>query len=167
MKSKNEIINELDYKRVKKIVNSYVKGAEYEEDVLHDIILILLEMDDSKFFEMYNKRINNIYYYISGIARLQMWSKQHNKKYKTHLIDIDTYGGDIEDLEYDYENDDKQHKKEDKIIETLNEQYWFDKELFKLYIKNDENIFKVQRLTKISRKRITDVINKVKNNLKK
>ena len=53
------------------------------------------------------------------------------------------------------------------INNIINELYWFDKKLFKLYVNEFNSIRKLSKATKISHVKVFNTINKCRNNIKK
>jgi len=145
------------------VQNMYIRMYDYTKDVKRI---------------MYNeKEINTFYIYIT--LRNLYYSKftNYNKKNKTLLfsdIDKDNYKYIIDKMSYDIDEFDNNYKKKvnlealcNKIDSVIDEWYWYDKKLTKLYLNTDMSMRDISKETKISLSSIFNTLTNAKEKIRK
>ena len=126
------------------------------EDLRQEVFLLLCQIPDERFLELYNKNVLKYY-----IVRITLNLTRHKRS--KFLKEFVTKEDDISD--YEFEEEDKQDTLID--FETLTNGYhWYAKELFKLFIES-RNIKEMAQDLKIPYTSLVKAIRATKKKLKK
>jgi DNA-directed RNA polymerase specialized sigma24 family protein len=150
------------YDDIKKICLAQV-GEKYAEDLTHDIILVLLTREDDKYSGMCER--NELLWYLIRWIKLCHYSKttRFYYKYKRWAENV-TFEypmnavGNLPDT-FQEMNYKEQLAEIEKLLEDI---YWFEAELFKIYYLHNHSINTLTNATGISRKTIQISIKKAK-----
>ena len=126
------------------------------EDLRQEVFLLLCQIPDERFLELYNKNVLKYY-----IVRITLNLTRHKRS--KFLKEFVTKEDDITDYEF------KEEEKQDTLIdfETLTNGYhWYAKELFKLFIES-RNIKEMAKDLKIPYTSLVKAIRATKKKLKK
>ena len=126
------------------------------EDLRQEVFLLLCQIPDERFLELYNKNVLKYY-----IVRITLNLTRHKRS--KFLKEFVTKEDDISDYEFEEE------EKQDTLIdfETLTNGYhWYAKELFKLFIES-RNIKEMAKDLKIPYTSLVKAIRATKKKLKK
>ena len=162
------MLTDKQYNKLRSIAKNFIPSKDLD-DVLSEAVLSLLEnkpklqslIDTGDLYRYFNRVCKNLYY--------SKTSKYHYKynKIKDTLHFTDTLRTEIEDDNlYNIVED------SDLINEILSELYWYDRELFKLYVLGDNNgkrytLDSIAKKTGISRMSIYITIKGVKSYVRK
>jgi len=145
------------------VQNMYIRMYDYTKDVKRI---------------MYNeKEINTFYIYITLKNLYYSKFTNYNKKNKTLLfsdIDKDNYKYIIDKMSYDIDEFNDNYKKKvnlealcNKIDSVIDEWYWYDKKLTKLYLNTDMSMRDISKETKISLSSIFNTLTNAKEKIRK
>lgn len=162
---KQELIDEIQKTEYRQICRKLCDN--YSDDLYQELVLTLLEYDPKKLEKIPN--LQQAKYFIVGIICNMAHSSTSpfHKKYrkKEYPTEIEISDGDVYD--YDEDADFEYHYKT--ATETLDGLYWFDRELFKLYVEHG-SLRNVQKATGINRgfvyRSVNKTIDKIKNKAK-
>ena len=179
-KDLNKIISELD---LKKIALQYTKDLHKVNDVVQETYLYLLEIDSKIIEDIYNKDgINGLLRYSAIIIKRALNSTRSKfyykyRKYYTKIDDsyttstpyMDNFDSiyttfvskDIYNIEY-VKDDKIKENLYNKVEKELNNMYWYDREIFKLYYLEEHTLNSLQKTTGISRNSLHTTIKKVR-----
>jgi hypothetical protein len=137
MKTNNEIVEEIyrDERFFKAVQN--IAQPQFVDDLWMECILIMLEYDNAKLNEIYDKK--QLRFYFVRIVSNQINSKTSPfyKKYKKENFKYIDANAEVSD-ENLLEMDEIEFDDEDlwiKYAKISGELYWYDRELFELYVK--------------------------------
>jgi hypothetical protein len=157
----NEILNYLLKDNfIEEICSNITKNSKYKEDLFQEICLIILEYDNEKLNNAYNEKW--VRYLIINIIKNQYNSstspfykkfKKFNYEFKDNGIELSNETNEAFDNQMnkvyksyiEIGNNDKLsddiHNNIELIEDILDEAFWYDKEIFKMYFKlGDYNI---------------------------
>ena len=167
-------------KELKGIAENFIP-AEHLDDLTQEVFLYLLEMPKGKLEQLIEDK--QIKYYFIRLCKNNYYSKtskyhyKYRKPYERELIDVITNGKysikkkhDTADL-YFIEGDGYIEDSE-LVNDILSEMYWYERELFKLYVLGDNEgkrytYTTLSNKTKISRMSIYTTLKVVKNYIAK
>tara|TARA_R110002049_G_scaffold281903_1_gene461581 strand:- start:313 stop:819 length:507 start_codon:yes stop_codon:yes gene_type:complete len=146
-----------------------IAGVKGKDDLLSFVIEELYKCDQDRITEIIEKK--QLTFYIARVMLNQYHSKtsryyyKYNKYYEYHICST------IENITADnttYTIKDKEEIEErlEWVEEKLQDLYWFDAELFRIYYRDSHSLNSLAKATKISRATIYKAINNVKNYLK-
>ena len=140
----------------------YKDDDQLVKDIVQDMYLSIYDQIENKQIKVNELIINNKPHY--GIIKRtikQLIQKNANKenriKKNTNIV--------LQNIEATKTENIEEIKKE--INSIINELYWFDKKLFKLYLNEFNSIRKLSKATKISHVKVFNTINKCRNNIKR
>ena len=156
-----------NYDKLKDVALNIAGIKEYEE-LLHFVIEELYKCDQIRLREIIEK--NQMTFYAVRVMMNQYHSKtsryyyKYKKYYEYHTTQT------IESLSADKSKSTKKKKEEievklDWIEEKLNDLYWFDAEVFKLYYRENFSLSEMAKATKINKNTLYKAIRNVKNYL--
>jgi hypothetical protein len=151
------------YKKLKEIVYKMCNDYDTRDDLIQDIAQSLLNNEK---FDSLNENAKT--YYLVGIVRRQVYSTNSSyyrtfKKFNgVELTDRDT----IPDVPYSEEPTMDWVREELENELKRNPKFWYNKQLFELYLEKKGFIDRVHKQTKIPRYAIKDTVNEVKGLLK-
>ena len=137
---------------------SKLQPVELQDDLRQEVFLVLCEMDESRLLQMYNDGFLK-YFIVRTI--MNMMKSNTSRFYNTfrkgfqELTNHETVRVD----EYDEEL-------LMKLENGLSVLHWYEKEIFRLYSQNGQNILALSRDTKIPYRSLVKTIKKVKTLLK-
>ena len=157
--NKSQIIETLYLdKEIDKAIRK-MQPVELQDDLRQEIFLVLCEMDDSRLIDMHK---NGYLRYFLVRTMLNMIKSNRSGFYnlfRKQFVEFAEHVDDEPDVEHN-----------EHLIEKLNKSYevlhWYEKEIFKLYSENGQNILKLARDTKIPYRSLFKTIRKVKTFLK-
>ena len=131
---KNEIVEQLfTSKEFNDCINK-MEPDHLRDDLRAEVVLILLETEEKKLIEIHAS--GGLRYYIARIIVNSIMSKTSPfyKRYRQQLVEItDKYiAGEEQDLEARAAKEDM----EDKAIKEIDNLYWYNGEMVKLYLKH-------------------------------
>ena len=127
-------------------------GGNLSDDLFQELMLILLEYNEQKLIDIYNKGYYKWFLVKTLTNQFNSNSSPFNKKYRPKDIDYiisDSYDHSIDIMI-------------DKVNNKLNQLHWYDRELFKAYIESG-SYRKLSKQTDIPFNSISRTINNVKN----
>ena len=156
-----------NYDKLKDVALNIAGIKEYEE-LLHFVIEELYKCDQIRLREIIEK--NQMTFYAVRVMMNQYHSKtsryyyKYKKYYEYHTTQT------IESLSADKSKSTKKKKEEievklEWIEEKLNDLYWFDAEVFKLYYRENFSLSEMAKATKINKNTLYKAIRNVKNYL--
>ena len=165
-------LSEFEYQKLRSIAHN-ISDDHLADDLLHDTLEILIEYDAEK-MELI-RHTGRLFFFSARIMTNLYYSKTSPFYYKYKKQSVEYH--DDYDTNFDKiiltEDDDTFHKEQKlkQIDEILSEMYWYDRELFKLYIygDNDGKRFTYTSMAdklKISRRSIFYTIKQVKQHIR-
>ena len=154
-------------KELKQIAANFIP-AEHLDDLTQVVFEQLLNMDKEKLYGLLDT--GDIYRYFNRMCKLSYYSKNSQYYYTYNKINEHitfTEESKKQTTNNLYINADEGSTNADVINSILNELYWYDRELFKLYVLGDEDVKKytytsLAKKTNISRISIYYTIKAVK-----
>ena len=161
--TKKEILEQLfASKDISKIINQRTKDQYYQQELKSELFKILQEKSEEDIVKIYEE--GKIIGYCSGIIKNQFDSNTSEfykvqKKSRQTTIEPEAGHEEIPD------NDDNSEELESIAQKEFNKLGWYDKQIFQYYV-DGMSILKISALTNINRKYISDVIHRVREQLK-
>ena len=131
------------------------------ENLVQDLYLKLLDMDNIQ--KLVYKNDINIYYLYKMLRSMFLNGQKNN----INTLSINENLFDIADEEYDIEADNEWEKMLKLTNEALDNTYWFDRNLFKVYLEENHSIQSLHNVTGISNSTIWTSMKKTKSHIKK
>lgn len=156
----NDIITHInqDTDMYKEIVMNVSK--QYYEDMWGEMMLILLEYKNpDKLIEAYNKKYFKYFFIRILTNQIHSSTSPFFYKYKRHNLDLNVEIESVGDIEDDswVEEINKFNEKTDEFLE---QEHWYDKELFNMYYKEGLSYSKINQLTKIPKSSLWNSVSK-------
>ena len=145
MATKNEIIAELYESREFNECIGKMEPDYLRDDLRSEVVLILLETDESKLIEMHNKGV--LKFFTARIIINQVFSvtSPFYKKYRQQSAQLnDRYAYEFTDLE----EREQREQVEDKAMNEIDNLYWYNKEMVRLYLQHG-NYRAIEEITRI------------------
>lgn len=133
MRTRNQIIEELYNSREFNDCIAKMEPEHLRDDLKAEVILILLEIDESKLIEIYSKRALN--FFTARIIMNQFFSttSPFYKKYRQEMSEInDRFAYE----EMDMEDRATREEMEDRAMKEIDNLYWYNSGIVKLYMKH-------------------------------
>jgi len=125
-------------KELKAIASNFIPAKDLD-DLVQEVFIQLLNMDEIKLQSLINT--GDIYRYFNRMAKLNYYSR-NSRYYYTYKKEYDHIKYiDEDDLQKKIQTPTELYTIEDSdlINSILDELYWYDRELFKLYVLGDDN----------------------------
>ena len=153
--------------RLREVAHNIAGNERDGDDALQELMVCLFEKDKDKLNQIY-LRDGLLWYCIRALAlMLKSSTSRYYYKYKKYytLIDGNITADQVADLGFSGTN--STHKMLDNIEDIVNELYWYDREVFKLYYFQNNTLVGLAEQTGISRTSIFNTIKRVKSYIKK
>lgn len=163
-------LTEAEYNKLYVIATNICK-TDYAEDLLHEALFAVLKYPEDKI--EFIKNDGKLFFFVARIMANMYHSKTSTYYYKiARFYDMHTLQDCTKMQKFIFTNDTRQQENIELIEVILDELYWYDRELFKLYYfgELDGSKFTLQSLadkTGISRRSIFTTIKNVKKYIKK
>lgn len=148
--------------RLKEVAHNIAGNSRDGDDALQELMVWLFEMDRQKLDKIYDG--GGLLWYCIRTLSLMLNSKNSRYYYKYkkfyELVDGNISVGNMTDLSYNTPT--ATYKLLQEIDDIVDELYWYDKELFKLYYYNGNTLHGLAEQTGISRTSIFNTIKRVK-----
>lgn len=135
-----------------------MQPAELHDDLKQEVFIVLCEMDEDKLLQMYSDGV--LKYFIVRTILNMAKSKTSRFFYKYRKIS-DELNVNLEVKDNSYDED-----VFSKLESSLDVLHWYEKELFRLYSENGNNVLQLSRETRIPYRSLIKTITKVKQLLK-
>jgi hypothetical protein len=146
-----------------------IAGVKGKDDLLSFVIEELYKCDQDRITEIIEKK--QLTFYIARVMLNQYHSKtsryyyKYNKYYEYHTTTT-IEGLTADNTTYTIKEKEEIEERLEWVEEKLQDLYWFDAELFRIYYRDSHSLNSLAKATKISRATIYKAINNVKNYLK-
>ena len=146
-----------------------IAGVKGKDDLLSFVIEELYKCDQDRITEIIEKK--QLTFYIARVMLNQYHSKtsryyyKYNKYYEYHTTTT-IEGLTADNTTYTIKDKEEIEERLEWVEEKLQDLYWFDAELFRIYYRDSHSLNSLAKATKISRATIYKAINNVKNYLK-
>ena len=146
-----------------------IAGKKNKDDLLSFVIEELYKCDQDRIKEIVEKK--QMTFYIVRVMLNQFHSKtsryyyKYNKYYEYHTTTT-IEGLTADNTTYTIKEKEEVEERLEWVEEKLQDLYWFDAELFRIYYRDSHSLNSLAKATKISRATIYKAINNVKNYLK-
>ena len=146
-----------------------IAGVKGKDDLLSFVIEELYKCDQDRITEIIEKK--QLTFYIARVMLNQYHSKtsryyyKYNKYYEYHTTTT-IEGLTADNTTYIIKEKEEIEERLEWVEEKLQDLYWFDAELFRIYYRDSHSLNSLAKATKISRATIYKAINNVKNYLK-
>ena len=146
-----------------------IAGVKGKDDLLSFVIEELYKCDQDRITEIIEKK--QLTFYIARVMVNQSHSKtsryyyKYNKYYEYHTTTT-IEGLTADNTTYTIKEKEEIEERLEWVEEKLQDLYWFDAELFRIYYRDSHSLNSLAKATKISRATIYKAINNVKNYLK-
>ena len=145
-----------------------ITGGKGNKDLLSFVIEELYKCDQDRIAEIIRKK--QMTFYVARVMVNQFHSKtsryyyKYNKYYEYHVTGI-VEAISPDNIETVIENKEKIEEQLSWIEDKLQDLYWFDAEVFRIYYREDFSLNEMQKETKINRNTLYKAITNVKNYL--
>lgn len=156
MKSKNDIISAL---YLDPDINQGIRKmqpVELQDDLRQEMFLVLCEMPEPKLLQMHSDGYLKFFLVRTMLNMVKSDRSTFYNTFRKIYIEIDESVDRVEEGDHDLEELSK------KLTRSLEVLHWYEKEIFKLYSQNGNNILKLSRDTKIPYRSLFKTIRKVK-----
>lgn len=146
MATKNEIIAELYKSREFNDCISKMEPEHLRDDLRSEVVLILLETPEDKIKQLH-EQVNGLKYYTVRIILnlIQSKTSKFYKQYRQQQAQLhDRFAYESADLE----EREQREQVEDKAMSEIDNLYWYNKEMVKLYIEHG-NYRAIEEITRI------------------
>ena len=146
-----------------------IAGVKGKDDLLSFVIEELYKCDQDRITEIIEKK--QLTFYIARVMLNQYHSKTSRYYYKydkycEYHITTTIEGLTADNTTYTIKEKEELEERLEWVEEKLQDLYWFDAELFRIYYRDSHSLNSLAKATKISRATIYKAINNVKNYLK-
>ena len=153
--------------RLKEVAHNIAGNARDGDDALQELMVWIFEMPEEKLNKIYDG--GGLLWYCIRSLSLMLNSKNSRYYYKYRkfyeLVDSNIQVGNVRDVSHD--NQTAKYKLLQDIDDIVEDLYWYDKELFKLYYYSGNTLHGLAEQTGISRTSIFNTIKRVKEYIKK
>tara|TARA_R110000824_G_scaffold272062_1_gene460569 strand:- start:211 stop:717 length:507 start_codon:yes stop_codon:yes gene_type:complete len=145
-----------------------ITGGKGNKDLLSFVIEELYKCDKERIAEIIRKK--QMTFYVARVMVNQFHSKtsryyyKYSKYYEYHVTGI-VEAISPDNIETVIENKEKMEEQLSWIEDKLQDLYWFDAEVFRIYYREDFSLNEMQKETKINRNTLHKAITNVKNYL--
>lgn len=146
MATKNEIIEQLYKSREFNDCIGKMEPEHLRDDLRSEVVLILLETPEEKIKQLH-EQVNGLKYYTVRIILnlIQSKTSKFYKQYRQQLAQLhDRFAYEAADLE----EREQREQVEDKAMSEIDNLYWYNKEMVKLYIEHG-NYRAIEEITRI------------------
>jgi RNA polymerase sigma factor (sigma-70 family) len=153
--------------KLKEIAHNIAGNKTAGDDAFQELMVSLFEKEDNKLKAIYD-RGDLLWYCIRALTlMLKSSTSRYYYKYKKYytLINGNITADQIADIVYNGQT--STWKQLDKIDKIIDEIYWYDREIFKLYYYQPNTLHGLAEQTGISRTSIFKTIKRVKKYIKK
>lgn len=146
MPTKNQIITELYKSREFNECIGKMEPDHLRDDLRSEVVLILLETSDEKIKQLH-EQVNGLKYYTVRII-LNLIQSKTSKFYKQYRQQLAQLHDRFACEEVDIEERAAREETEDKAMSEIDNLYWYNKEMVKLYIEHG-NYRAIEEITRI------------------
>ena len=147
-----------------------ITGGKGNKDLLSFVIEELYKCDQDRIAEIIRKK--QMTFYVARVMVNQFHSKtsryyyKYSKYYEHHVTGIvEAISPSSDNVETEIKNKEKIEEQLSWIEDKLQDLYWFDAEVFRIYYREDFSLNEMQKETKINRNTLYKAITNVKNYL--
>ena len=152
--------------RLREVAHNIAGNSRDGDDALQELFVWLFEMDESKLDKIYDG--GGLLWYCIRALNLMLNSRnsRYYYKYKKYYEYVDANASVSSTPDYMMYSGTSTYKYLEKIDQIVDELYWYDKELFKLYYYQGNTLHGLASMTGISRTSIFNTIKRVKEYIK-
>lgn len=153
--NRNEIISKMYLDKDLNQAIGKMQPVELQDDLKQEIFLVLCEMTEERLLDMWDK--GYLKYFL--VRTMLNMAKSDRSTFYNQFRRTFTEYTEIHDTPDEFHDPTEMDIKLDKSLKIL---HWYEKEIFRLYSENGQNILKLSRETKIPYRSLFKTIRKVK-----